>query len=910
MIEHNNPTRFHYKLPQLPNSSFRSPYVQGLIDMAPANKKRTYDVIDLTGDHENNSTEPRSQKAARISNPASGLTSSQSVNSSNHSSSQNQSNYASSQTSHAPRASQSSSQAIYDELYGGEDFDEEADTSDRFDSYILSLQLYGSMNTKIVGCRYYNGYITSGESVLLIREPSNPYDSNAIRVDNVRSERIGHIPRQVAAKLAPFLDSKSLMLEGFTNGPKDFYECPLQLNLLGSSDPVQRSTLISEMRAAKLPIDNARKQEQADKARVKEMAQLAKQTKKKGRPGTDPWEDGIGQWSGGLNQDDWGQAMDRIMEQTERFSARQNFEEMVEKFGMNEDHLANMPMAEQPEGLESKLLPYQRQGLRWLVDKENPSLPPVGSKDSVQLWKRQEANPRVVTNTATNFSLKDQTPDLASGGILADDMGLGKTVQIISLIVADPLLTQHTTNGGAGATLIVSPMSVMSNWSGQIYKHVSNKHGLKILTYHGQGKIPINPKKITEFDVVITTYETVMMEYWKNGNESIDGIRKHGLFSINWRRIVLDEGHTIRNPNAKKAVAACKLHAKSRWVLTGTPIVNTLKDLYSIVKFLRLSGGIDTFELFNSQLIRPVNQGDEKGSLLLKALMQSICLRRKKEMKFVDLNLPELDDRLFKVKLSKHEQEKYDSLEAEAKGTLVEYRDSRSAGGSTRAYNHLLEVLIRLRQVCNHWELCGKDRFNLPDSFGTALELTPAVTAALEDALRLKIESQEDCPICLDTMQDPVITACTHSFCFPCIERVINEQQKCPFCRAELKSIAQLVKPTQGNEEVMDVSGTSSKVEALLSILHATRAKRDGTKTIIFSQWTRFLDIVQAELNEKNFKYCRIDGTMTAKKRDAALEALDSDPDCTIMLASLGVCSVGLNLVAASQVILADTWYV
>ena len=661
--------------------------------MAPANKKRGYEVIDLTGDHENNSTEARSQKAARISNPTSGLTSSQSASTSYHGSSQNQSNYASSQTSHAPRASQSSSQAIYDELYGGEDFDEETDTSDRFDSYILSLQLYGSMNTKIVGCRYYNGYITSGESVLLIREPSNPYDSNAIRVDNVRSERIGHIPRQVAAKLAPLLDSKSLLLEGFTNGPKDFYECPLRVNLLGSSDPVQRSALISEMRAAKLPIDEARKLEKADKARAKEAAQRAKQAKKKGHQGADPWEDGIGQWSGGLSQGDLGEAMDRIIEQTERFSARQNFEEMVEKFGMNEDHLANMPMAEQPEGLESKLLPYQRQGLRWLVDKENPSLPPIGSKDSIQLWKRQEANSSVVTNMATNFSLKDQIPDLASGGILADDMGLGKTVQIISLIVADPLLIQHTKNGGAGATLIVSPMSVMSNWSGQIYKHVSNEHGLKILTYHGQGKIPINPKKITEFDVVITTYETVMMEYWKHGKESIDGIRKHGLFSINWRRIVLDEGHTIRNPNAKKAVAACKLRAKSRWVLTGTPIVNTLKDLYSIVKFLRLSGGIDTFELFNSQLIRPVNQGDEKGSLLLKALMQSICLRRKKEMKFVDLNLPELDDRLFKVKLSKHEQEKYNSLEAEAKGTLVEYRDNRSAGDSDhraceKAFDH------------------------------------------------------------------------------------------------------------------------------------------------------------------------------------------------------------------------------
>lgn len=725
----------------------------------------------------------------------------------------------------------------------------------------------------------------------------------------MRSEKIGHIPRQVAAKLAPLIDSKSLLVEAFTTGPKDYFDCPLQINMFGTSNPEQRSALMSQMRAAKLPVTDARRFEQADKARAKEEAKLAKQAKKAGLGGQ-PWESGIGQWSGGLSPGD-GSQMDRIMEQTERFSARQNFEEMVDKFGISEEKLSNMPMAEQSDGLESKLLPYQRQGLRWLLEKENPSMLPPDSKDSVQLWKRNEKDSRIITHMATHFSLQNQNPELASGGILADDMGLGKTVQIISLLLADPIGAQHTASGGAGATLIVSPMSVMSNWHGQINKHISNTHALKVLTYHGQGKIKIDLKKIAEFDVVITTYETVMMEYWKSGYDKLDVPRKDGLFSINWRRVVLDEGHTIRNPGAKKSVAACKLIAKSRWVLTGTPIVNSLKDLYSIIKFLRLSGGINNFELFNSQLIRPVNKGAEEGSQLLSALMQSICLRRKKDMKFVDLNLPELDERIFKVKLSEHEQEKYDYLDAEAKGSLDEYRKSRgdSTTNSTKAYNHLLEVLIRLRQVCNHWELCGKGRFNLPDACGTALELTPEVTAALQNALKLRVEAQDDCPVCIDTMQDPVITACTHSFCYPCIERVINEQGKCPFCRAVLDSVAKLVKPAPEDGGAVQISGTSSKIEALLSILKATRAKGKGTKTIIFSQWTSFLNIVEKEIGEQGFKFCRIDGTMNAKKRDAALEALEEDPDCTVMLASLSVCSVGLNLVAASQVILADTWW-
>lgn len=134
--------------------------------MAGLKNKRAYEVIDLTDDNEN--TGPP-QKASRTSSSITpSLSSSQPSRSGFPDSSQTK-GFPSSQTSYAPLSQ--SNQAVYDELYGGEEFDEEADTSDRFDSYILSLQQYGSMASKIVGCRYYSGYITQGESVLLIREP-------------------------------------------------------------------------------------------------------------------------------------------------------------------------------------------------------------------------------------------------------------------------------------------------------------------------------------------------------------------------------------------------------------------------------------------------------------------------------------------------------------------------------------------------------------------------------------------------------------------------------------------------------------------------------------------------------------------------------------------------------------------
>jgi len=519
------------------------------------------------------------------------------------------------------------------------------------------------------------------------------------------------------------------------------------------------------------------------------------------------------------------------------------------------------------------------------------------------------------------FSHVNSIPDLASGGILADDMGLGKTIQVISLIAADKI-TDQSRSGVSGATLILAPLSVMSNWSSQMERHVKQKHALRVLTYHGPKRVPIDRNIITNYNVLITTYDTMMAEYWSGATKQAEKVpRKSGLFSVTWRRLVLDEGHIIRNPATKKAVAACNLLAQSRWILTGTPIINTLKDLFSLVKFLRLSGGLDRFELFNAALIRPVNQGSEQGSRLLQTLMRDICLRRKKEMSFIDLKLPELSEYVHKIDFLPHEQEKYDALKAEAEGTLDTYRARQGQAGAgadaMRAYRNLLEILLRLRQVCNHWKLCGAKRFELLKmGEQMVVELTPENRTALQEMLQLNIDGQDDCPVCYEPLSgacDPVITVCTHTFCYACIEKVIETQQKCPMCRAELDTTAKLLRPAveTAAQPHLDISGyeSSSKIEALLTILEASQRKHDGTKTVIFSQWTSFLDIVQAQLEHQGFNYTRIDGSMPPQARDQALESLENDTGCTIMLASLSVCSVGLNLVAANQVVLADSWW-
>jgi SWI/SNF-related matrix-associated actin-dependent regulator of chromatin subfamily A3 len=191
--------------------------------------------------------------------------------------------------------------------------------------------------------------------------------------------------------------------------------------------------------------------------------------------------------------------------------------------------------------------------------------------------------------------------------------------------------------------------------------------------------------------------------------------------------------------------------------------------------------------------------------------------------------------------------------------------------------------------------------------------LTPENVTALREMLQLRIESQEVCSICLDVLEQPVITPCAHAFCRSCIEQVIERQHKCPLCRADIEDTSTLVSPAvESGEDAGDVAADpdspSSKIEALIKILTA-QGQAAGTKTVIFSQWTSFLDLVEPQLTQNGIGFARIDGRMTSGKRDNSTYSFTNDPDCKVLLASLNVCSVGLNLAAANQTILTDSWW-
>ncbi|KAI6323733.1 hypothetical protein MCOR34_001720 [Pyricularia oryzae] len=739
------------------------------------------------------------------------------------------------------------------------------------------LELYGTLDVKIVGCRYYNGIVSPGELTICRREPTNPYDVNAIRVDNVQGAQIGHFPRKIVEKLAPYIDANDIAIEAKIMGEKQTFDCPAKMFIFGTSDPLARAQLENRLKNDKLLKATQLKQTKRESELRRlplEITGTSTQSLKNMRPG----------------QKNPLVAMESLIEQSQVVKARST-DDLVKSLAMDEEALSALPCADQPQELKSQLLPYQLQGLAWLVKKENPEFPVTGSDENTQLWK-VDAKGRY-RNLATEFTTAD-APKLLSGGILADDMGLGKTLQIIGLILT----------GGPGPTLIVAPMTVMSNWSQQIENHVYEDERPSVYIHHGPSRLR-DSEEVESYGVVITTYGTMTSEGSKGP-----------LSKIQWRRVVLDEGHTIRNSDTLTALAACELKATSRWVLSGTPIVNNIRDLYSLLKFLKITGGLESLEVFRSVIERGLSYGDSRAESLLQALMGDLCLRRNKSMKFVDLKLPPKTHYVHRIAFTEAEQKKYDALLCEAKGVLNDIRKNPKTiqhGGFTS----VLERLLRLRQMCCHWTLC-KERVKAVLSIlegQKVVELTPENRQILEEALRLLVESQDDCAVCLDTLDDPVITHCKHAFCRKCIMQVVEVQHRCPLCRTELGE-DKLVEPAKEDNgrsvqvDDMDESAGSSKTDALLKILDGTLLKNSSSKVIIFSQWTSFLNVIQRQLEEHTtYGYTRIDGTMKPVARDDAMRKLETDPDTRILLASLGVCSVGLNLVAADTVILADSWW-
>ncbi|MEP7072050.1 MAG: SNF2-related protein, partial [Verrucomicrobiota bacterium] len=268
------------------------------------------------------------------------------------------------------------------------------------------------------------------------------------------------------------------------------------------------------------------------------------------------------------------------------------------------------------------------------------------------------------------------------GGILADEMGLGKTVQTLAFLRA------HQGNGPA---LIVCPTSLVTNWENEVRKFTPE---LKTLILEGAHRATLF-KSIKKADIVITSYALLRRD--------IEQLR-----DLQFSTAVLDEAQHIKNPDTQNAQSAFALRAKHRFVLTGTPMENSVRDLWSIMNFA-LPGYLGPHKDFRERYELPLARGaaPEVQRRLSRRLHPFLLRRRKRD---VAKDLPEKIEQVVPCDLTSTQRSAYDALLRQIQSGLGSSTAKTTNAGVQRM--KMLTGLLRLRQVCCDLRLVGLEKEN------------------------------------------------------------------------------------------------------------------------------------------------------------------------------------------------------
>lgn len=276
------------------------------------------------------------------------------------------------------------------------------------------------------------------------------------------------------------------------------------------------------------------------------------------------------------------------------------------------------------------------------------------------------------------------------GGLLGDEMGLGKTVQSIALVTASRAAqSEHL------PTLIVCPKSLTGNWLAEFGRFAPQ---LKAAVSLGAKREAVLGQ-IPALDVLITTYQLVVRD--------LDVLKKQ-----KWNLVLLDEASYIRNPDTDASKALRSLSAKSRLALTGTPIENSTRDLWSIYQFL-LPGYLGSRDSFKERFEQPIQTAlgtpaGQAASERLKKLIRPYFLRRTKREVLKDL--PDKIEQVLWCDPSPEQAEVYRRVLEEGRDEIKAARKRSGQGGAKMT---MFTVLLRLRQVCCDLRLTGLQKDTL-----------------------------------------------------------------------------------------------------------------------------------------------------------------------------------------------------
>ncbi len=262
------------------------------------------------------------------------------------------------------------------------------------------------------------------------------------------------------------------------------------------------------------------------------------------------------------------------------------------------------------------------------------------------------------------------------GGILADDMGLGKTIQVISI------LQSVKESNISKPSIVVCPSSLYINWKKEINKFAPDLN-IQIVSGNASQRQKLI-ENINEFDVIITSYDLLKRD-----------IEYYSKYSFKFA--IADEAQYIKNNNTKNAIALKKINADIRFALTGTPIENSLAELWSIFDYI-MPGYLYSYKKFKERYEIPIiKDADINATQRLKKLVAPFILRRVK--KEVLKELPDKTESIMYSKMEEKQESLYMSFLAKAK---EEIEHEFNINGFEKSRMKVLAIITRLRQICCH----------------------------------------------------------------------------------------------------------------------------------------------------------------------------------------------------------------
>ena len=542
--------------------------------------------------------------------------------------------------------------------------------------------------------------------------------------------------------------------------------------------------------------------------------------------------------------------------------------------------------ADQPTTITRRLKPFQLEGLSWMI--------------------RQEQ---------TQYR----------GGLLGDEMGMGKTIQAVSLIMSD--------YPAKAPTLVCVPPVALMQWTNEIREYTENK--LNVLVYHGTNAKckKMTVKDLKKFDVIMVSYNSLEslhrkeIKGWSRGEDIVK--EASPLHAIHYHRLILDEAHSIKSRNTGVAKACFALQGTYKWCLSGTPVQNRIGEFFSLLRFLEVRPFADYFcrsckceklhwatdadhmcvacnhgasehiSVFNQELLNPITGDDvdlrEQALAKLHMVTARIMLRRMKRDHTNSMELPMKDIIIHNEFFSEVERDFSTSIMSNSNRKFDTYV---AQGVMLNNYANIFGLIMQMRQVANHPDLLLKKN-------------------AAEGSSNVYV-----CNICDEPAEDAVRSHCRHEFCRACIRDYMDTCEAsgtdadCPRChialtidfeQPELEQDVDSVKKTSIINRIKMENWTSStKIEMLVYDLYKLRSKKQTLKSIVFSQFTSMLQLIEWRLRRAGFNTVMLDGSMTPAMRQKSIDHFMTNPDVEVFLVSLKAGGVALNLTEASRVFIVD----